>query len=354
MIFFFTLSLISFCGTYYVLPHSIRKLRENGYVAKDMYKSSRPEITTNLGIILVFTTFITTSLIPVIVRIVSYLDFLAVEVVDLSQTHMAFLLVISIYALYGLVDDLVDVGRVLKLVLPVTFAFPIISVMTVNEIWLPFYGFTSLKGEFFLGTNWSDLFRLTVVPLYVMVVSNLINMHSGYNGLQSGLSFIIIVTLCIKSHLDGILLEILPVAAVVGSLGAFLLFNFYPAKCFEGNIGSLFFGSVIGSIIVIQKYWWFGFFILLPHTFNFFLWLYWLFQMYNYPEKHLDSRNRHTKFGSVDSEGFLKVPSRMTLKWIPSFYFKINERTAVIIMYAITFSFCVLGLLISELYLNVR
>ena len=119
MIFFFTLSLISFCGTYYVLPHSIRKLRENGYVAKDMYKSSRPEITTNLGIILVFTTFITTSLIPVIVRIVSYLDFLAVEVVDLSQTHMAFLLVISIYALYGLVDDLVDVGRVLKLVLPV-------------------------------------------------------------------------------------------------------------------------------------------------------------------------------------------------------------------------------------------
>ena len=353
MILFLVLALTSFCGTYYVLPHSIRKLRENGYVAKDMYKFSKPEISTNLGIILVFTTFITTALIPVIVRLFSNLEFLDVEVVDLSQTHMAFLLVISIYALYGLVDDLVDVGRILKLILPVTFAFPIISVIVVNEIWFPFYGMISLEVEFFSGVSWSDIFRLTIVPLYVMVVSNLINMHSGYNGLQSGLSFILIVTLCIKSHLDGILLDILPIAAVVGSLGAFLLFNFYPAKCFEGNIGSLFFGSVIGSIIVIQKYWWFGFFILLPHTFNFFLWLFWLFQMYKYPEKHLDSRNRHTKFGSVDSEGFLKVPSRMTLKWIPSFYFKIKERTAVMIMYAITFIFCVLGLLISELDLNV-
>ena len=51
------------------------------------------------------------------------------SLVSLSAIHLAFILVISIYSLYGLVDDLVDVGRILKkLTLPVVFAYPLVSV----------------------------------------------------------------------------------------------------------------------------------------------------------------------------------------------------------------------------------
>jgi hypothetical protein len=35
--------------------------------------------------------------------------------------------------------------------------------------------------------EYSDIFKVFVVPVYIMVVSNLINMHSGFNGLQCGL-----------------------------------------------------------------------------------------------------------------------------------------------------------------------
>ena len=43
---------MSFAGTFYVMPHSMRKLREKGYVARDMHKIDKPEIPTNAGIII--------------------------------------------------------------------------------------------------------------------------------------------------------------------------------------------------------------------------------------------------------------------------------------------------------------
>ena len=71
-----------------------------------------------------------------------------------------------------------------------------------------------------------------------MVVSNLVNMHSGYNGLQSGLSSILIVTILIKSLLDDNFENIEVSVIFLGSILGFLYFNFYPASIFEGNIGS--------------------------------------------------------------------------------------------------------------------
>ena len=70
------------------------------------------------------------------------------------------------------------------------------------------------------------------------------NMHSGYNGLQSGLSVIIISTLVIKSYFSGKLDAIIPVGAfwVLWLLGVII----FSAKAFEGNIGSLLSGSLIG------------------------------------------------------------------------------------------------------------
>jgi UDP-N-acetylglucosamine--dolichyl-phosphate N-acetylglucosaminephosphotransferase len=178
-----------------------------------------------------------------------------------------------------------------------------------------------------------------------MVVANLVNMHSGYNGLQSGASVIIISTLCIKSHIDGSLGQILPAASILGAVVAFWFFNKYPSKVFEGNIGSLMFGSTIGCIIVLQQYWWFGFFILIPHTFNFLLWMIWLIKMYRNPEEYLINGS-HKKFGKVNESGIIIVPNCLTLKWIPNYYYELNERNSVYLVQSITLLFCIMGLLI--------
>ena len=342
---FIILFLISLAGTLYSLPHSVRKLSESGYVAKDMYKVGLPEIPTNAGIIIVFTSFISISFFPLFSRLISALGLMEFNNPDLLDIHLAFLLVVSIFALYGLVDDLVDVGRILKFILPVTFCYPLISVVRPTIIWLPLIGYYDLSNILFLDITSGDMLRIFIVPTYIMVVANLVNMHSGYNGLQSGLSIILIFTLIIKSYVVGTLGNILPVASIFGAMVAFYSFNKYPSKVFEGNIGSLFFGSVIGSIIVIQEFWWFGFFILIPHTFNFILWVIWLYLIKKSPEQYLTDTGSHQKFGMIDDHGFIVVPNRLTLKWIPNFYFKINENDTVKLLHLLTFIFCIIALI---------
>ena len=116
---FVILFIFSFGGTYYAMPHSIRKLRESGYLAKDMYKKGSVKVPTNAGIILLFTSFISICLFPLIARVLNFLNFSSVTLSDLSDVNMAILLVVSIFSLYGLVDDLVDIGRKMKLILPI-------------------------------------------------------------------------------------------------------------------------------------------------------------------------------------------------------------------------------------------
>ena len=259
--------------------------------------------------------------------------------------NLVMILVVTIFALYGLIDDLVDVGRKLKVALPIFFTLPLVYSMSFNLINIPLFGEISFSEEIYLFTV-EDIFRFLVIPLYIMVVSNLVNMHSGYNGLQSGLSSILIVTILIKSLLDDNFENIEVSVIFLGSILGFLYFNFYPASIFEGNIGSLLFGSLIGCMIVIQELWFFGFFILLPHTFNFLLWIYWLYLMNRFPKKYLNQDRSHQKFGQLGKDECIDAPFPLTLKWIPNYYFRLDERQTTILMFIITLFFCIIGLVI--------
>jgi len=326
------------------MPHSIRKLRKGNYLAKDMYKLEKPSIPTNAGMIVLFTSYISIALLPLIIRLFDQIFGSESKLIDFSEVNLSLLLVVSIYAIYGLIDDLLDIGRKLKLFLPIIFGYPLILVIHPENIWLPIIGDFPLSTLAFSNVTWEDIFRITIIPIYVMVVANLVNMHSGYNGLQSGLSIILISTLLIKSWQSESLSLVMPGAAFLGAIIAFWQFNKYPSLVFEGNIGSLLFGSLIGCIIVIQEFWWFGFFILLPHTLNLVLWTIWLYLMDWYPEIYLEKDGKHRKFGFVREDLKLEVPNRLTLKWIPNYYFNLNEVQSVYIMYSLTIIFCILGL----------
>ena len=105
-------------------------------------------------------------------------------------------------------------------------------------------------------------------------------------------------------------------------------------------------GSTIACVIVIQQLWWFGFVILIPHTINFLLWILWLFLMRKHPEVYLDSKRSHAKFGQTRPDGTLQVPNRLTLKWIPNYYFRLRENQSVNLQYSITSIFCLIALVI--------
>ena len=93
--------LVGFWGTRRALPHSIRKLRENNYLAKDMYKVGKPQVPTNGGIIVLFVSYITVSLLPLAIRLINQIDISAFESTDFNELSLALLLVVSIYGLYG-------------------------------------------------------------------------------------------------------------------------------------------------------------------------------------------------------------------------------------------------------------
>ena len=346
MIEFWICFILSFFGTNYALPHSIRKLKESNYLARDMYKKVKIFIPTNAGIIVLFTSFLAISITPLFSRLFLRIIDLDIVSTDFSIESISLLLVVSIFSIYGLVDDLVDIGRIPKFVLPLFFSYPLIAVVSPNELWIPFSGHFDLNQNFGWWITYNDLFRVFVIPIYIMVVANLVNMHSGYNGLQSGLSIILLLTITVKTYLDGNFSLIFPIGAFLGGMIAFWRFNRFPARVFEGNIGSLLFGSLIGCVIVIQEYWWFGFFILLPHTFNFILWIYWLVMMRADPSNYLETTGLHQKFGSIRGDGTLNVPNYLTLKWMPNYFFSLNEYQSVLTMYSITLMFCFLGLII--------
>lgn len=140
MVFPFLILLISFSLTYLTIPRAIQKLSEKEIVVLDMYKNNKPKIPTNAGLVIIFTSYLTLSLTPLLIRVLNLTPFSDFDLQDLQQTDLAFLLVVSIFSFYGVLDDLVDIGRTPKLLLPILFSYPLIISSSPDSLFIPFYG----------------------------------------------------------------------------------------------------------------------------------------------------------------------------------------------------------------------
>jgi UDP-N-acetylglucosamine--dolichyl-phosphate N-acetylglucosaminephosphotransferase len=188
-------------------------------------------------------------------------------------------------------------------------------------------------------------FYYIIAPVYVMVVANMVNMHSGFNGLQSGLSSIVFFFLLLKSFMVGQIENLTIFAAFFGANLALWTRNRYASSIFEGNIGAMLIGAAMGTFIVFQGFLISGIIMLLPHTVNFLMYFYWRVQrkichIRGTPPGEYDS----FKFGRLRDDGTISVPNRLTLKWLPPYYYPMTERTVVRIMYALTTVTCVIAL----------
>ena len=340
--------IIAFAITYYIIPIFIRKLTESEDVVRDMYKRFKHEVPTKGGLTILFSIYLTVIIVPAFFRVLNRINSDVEVPAALSPTDQAILLVVMMFALYGIIDDIINVGRPAKIMLPLLFSLPLIVVVTPNTLSLPLIGEVDFEQgielPLFGFMKYSRLTRYVVMPLYIMVVANLMNMHSGFNGLQSGLSLIILGTLLMKSIQENLFESIITLGALTGSMGAFWLFNRYPSQIFEGNIGALAVGAAIGSIIVVNGFIVSGFIMLIPHTVNFILYLYWRMMKKLHPTERKYGLN---KFGTLLADGSLEVPNPYTLKWVLPFYVKMNEKQATWIMYGVTVVFCAAGIFIS-------
>ena len=230
-----------------------------------------------------------------------------------------------LFGLFDILDDMIDIGRPAKLVLMYYCSYPLMQYATHTQVLFPLLG----------SIDFGILYGQLIVPTFVLVAANLVNMHSGFNGMSSGLSVIVLISLIIKSLMAGDINNITAIIAIAGATLGFYLFERYPSRIFWGNIGSLTVGAAIGVMIVMQGYIVSGFIMLLPHTINFLMYVYW--RVRKYPQ---------VKFGSLRDDGTLSVPNNLTLKWVLPYYRCVTERQATYAMYAVTAVFCIIGILI--------
>lgn len=303
--------LLPFFGVLYLAPLYIRKAVKRGLVARDMYKPGKPFVATNGGLVMLAAAYL--GVIAVAFFLKEPLPFLL------------FYMIVVLYALYGLADDLLGfVKRRGKVLVLFFLALPIALITVDTNISLLFF-------ELEIGRWYGLLFA----PLYIMIVANLINMHSGYNGLSLGLSLIIMVFASVKAGLMGNFEQVVLLLPLLGAMTGMMFFNFYPAKLLLGNVGSFLMGGALGAFLVLSEMEFFGGIILIPHIVNFLLWIYWCTIMKRVP---------HVKFGKLRRDGTIEAPNWLTVKYLVARLFRVNEPMAVLICYGITFVFGLLGL----------
>jgi UDP-GlcNAc:undecaprenyl-phosphate GlcNAc-1-phosphate transferase len=89
--------------------------------------------------------------------------------------------------------------------------------------------------------------------LWIVVVTNSINLIDGLDGLCTGVSAIITVALTVVAYQAGHEVVVVAGLALAGALLGFLPWNFPPARIFMGDTGALFVGYCL-SILALEGY----------------------------------------------------------------------------------------------------
>ncbi|MDR0739244.1 MAG: phospho-N-acetylmuramoyl-pentapeptide-transferase [Oscillospiraceae bacterium] len=101
----------------------------------------------------------------------------------------------------------------------------------------------------FLGSYDFGFFYWTISSIMIVGMVNAVNLTDGIDGLNASVTFFTGIFLMIIANVSGAVgLDILS-ACLVGGCFGFLIYNFYPAKVFMGDTGSLFLGGLICAII---------------------------------------------------------------------------------------------------------
>ncbi len=137
----------------------------------------------------------------------------------------------------GLIDDLRSVGGVTKLLCLVAAALAICASGAHVHAF-------SVGSWFAVHTGWAA-WPLTVCWIVVVTVS--IGVIDGLDGLAAGIAAVVCGTLMLLALWSGQAAMAVLMLALLGGVTGFLFFNFYPAKIFMGDCGSLFLGFVIGA-----------------------------------------------------------------------------------------------------------
>ena len=119
---------------------------------------------------------------------------------------------------------------------------------------IPLYGGIILKDISAFGIYIDfGIIAYPVTILFIVAVINCINLIDGLDGLSAGISSIYFITIGIIAVLlhNSTGLDVILTFIMLGSTLGYLWHNFYPAKIFMGDSGSMFLGYIIAVIALL-------------------------------------------------------------------------------------------------------
>ena len=242
----------SFALTYLLTPVLVRFAHSAGITGKDVNKPGAP-VTAEMGGIAILFGFISSMLLAIAFSTFFQFDFSVGAV-------MAGLITILLLGIFGILDDIFGIPQLFKALLPLFAAIPLIAIRAGSPVmFLPFLGPMDL-GLFYL---------LVLVPIGIAVSSNLTNMLAGFNGLETGLGLIMFAALLALAIISGKVELGIISAAMAGALAAFLIFNWFPAKIFPGDVGTFLIGGALATSVILGNLEIAGAFLVVPHAVDF-------------------------------------------------------------------------------------
>ena len=217
--------LLVFIVSLFLTPVIIKFAYKIGAVDKPNYRKVHQKVMPRIGGLTIFLSF----LIGVFI--------LRPESPDLLPILAGAFVIIII----GIIDDITELSALYKL-LGQSFAAVIVisSGLYMQMITLP------IIGPVELGT-----IGIPLTFLWIIGVTNAINLIDGLDGLAAGVSSIVLVGIATIAFLDGHLFIFTITTLLLFSILGFLPYNFFPAKVFMGDTGALFLGFMLSVISLL-------------------------------------------------------------------------------------------------------
>jgi UDP-GlcNAc:undecaprenyl-phosphate/decaprenyl-phosphate GlcNAc-1-phosphate transferase len=155
---------------------------------------------------------------------------------------LGFLIGGAIIVSLGILDDIYNVSPKIKILFQLSAATVVILTGTRIE-------FFSLP----IMLNLS-IFDIPLTLIWIIGITNAVNLIDGLDGLAAGVSSIIAITLSIVCIMAGSVLGAALTISLAGSCLGFLPRNFSPAEIFMGDTGALFLGYVLAVTSIIGVY----------------------------------------------------------------------------------------------------
>jgi len=141
--------------------------------------------------------------------------------------------------LLGIYDDIKGAGAGLKLAVQTVAALILIAAGYRLEVLTNPFG-----GQLAVG-----LWGIPITIIWIVGLTNAVNLLDGLDGLACGVSGIAALTLFVASF-DGFPFVPVVSIALAGACAGFLRYNFYPARVFLGDTGSLFLGFILAAVSI--------------------------------------------------------------------------------------------------------